>query len=242
MSARRSFSRSSILAIAMLGWAATPTAMAGPFTDFERALVQAYAPYRAALFQTNQKERAASEKSLAAFEAAWTKLMEAHRGAPPPQYSDDPKWGETVTTIDRLIATSKAEIAKGELAKAHDTLEGIRDQLGELRIRNGLMTLSDRIDAYHEKMEHVLSAKYAGAEGTGALREDAAVLQYMVGAIEKHAPSGLKSNAEFRELLAALVAATNALQNAARLGDAPAIEKALKGLKPAYARLFVKFG
>lgn len=231
-----------LLVVSLLGIATTSESISGPYADFERALRGAYAPYRAALLQTNQKDRAGTEKSLAAFEAAWSKLMESYRAAPPPQYADDPQWHRTVSSIDETIASAKAETAKGDLAKAHDVLEAVRDRLGELRARNGVITFSDRVDAYHERMEHTLAAKYTGSEGAAMLRENAAVLVHLSGLIERHAPLGLKENDEFKESLAAMIAATNALQNAARIGDAAAIEKALKALKPAYARLFVKFG
>lgn len=231
-----------IIALSFLGIATASGAMAGTYADFERALTAAYAPYRAALMQTNQKDKAGTERSLAAFEAAWTKLMESYRAAPPPQYADDPHWQQTAAAIDQIISSAKSETAKGDLAKAHDVLEAVRDRLGELRARNGVITFSDRVDAYHERMEHILMAKYAGAEGSATLREDAAVLVHLSGLVERYVPAGLKDNAEFRESIAAMMASANALLNAARIGDAAAIEKALKGLKPAYARLFVKFG
>lgn len=215
---------------------------AGPYTDFERALAAAYAPYRAALMQSNQKDKAGTEASLQAFEAGWTRLVATYRSAPPPQYADDADWPATVSAIEGIISSAKADAAKGDLSKAHEVLEGVRDRLGQLRARNGVITLSDRLDAYHEKMEQVLTAKSGVAEGTGALREDAAVLHHLVGQVERYAPAAVKGDAAFKESLAALAASVKSLQDAARSGENTAIEKAMKGLKPAYARIFVKFG
>lgn len=218
------------------------TAQAGPFADFERALVAAYAPYRAALFQSNQKDKSGTEASLTAFEASWHRLMATYRSTPPPQYADDPDWPATVAGIESIIAAAKAEVAMGDLAKAHDVLEAVRERLGELRARNGVITLSDRLDAYHEKMEQVLTAKPVAGDRTGMLREDAAVLLHLAELVDRHAPATVKADPAFKGGHAALIASIKALQEAARANDAAAIGTALKGLKPAYARLFVKFG
>lgn len=217
-------------------------AVAGPFADFERALAAAYIPYKAALFQTNQKDKAGTEKSLEAFTAQWGQLMKSYRASPPPQYADDTGWAATVGAIDEMIAAAKVEVAKGDLAKAHDVLEGVRDKLGQMRTRNGVIVYSDRVDTYHEHMEHVLAGKYPGAEGMAKLREDAAVLAYLAELLEKHQPAALKGEAGFKDGLAAMVGAAKALQAAARSGEPEATAKAMKALKPAYAKFFVRFG
>ncbi len=231
-----------LMVAAVVAAASSGGVVAGPFADFERALATAYGPYKAALLQTNQKDKAGTEKSLAAFEAQWGQLMKTYRAAPPPQYADDAGWPATVAAVEKLIASAKAETEKGDLVKAHDVLEGVRDQLGNLRLRNGVVVFSDRVDAFHEHMEHVLVAKYAGAEGVAMLREDAAVLVHLAGLLEKNAPAGFKSEAAFNEGLAAMVGAAKALLAAARSGDAEVIGKSLKALKPAYAKFFVKNG
>jgi hypothetical protein len=219
-------------------------AFAGPFADFEKALLSAYAPYRAALIQTNQKDKAGTEKSLQAFAAQWRALMTTYRAAPPPQYADDPKWPETVAAIEATIAEATAQTVRGDLAKAHDTLEAVRDKLGELRARNNVVVFSDRMDAYHEKMEQTLAGRYDGfgTAGLDSVRENAAVLAHLAEQLERHAPPAYRSDAAFKEGLAALVASVKALQSAMREGDKAGLEKALKGLKPPYAKMFVRFG
>lgn len=217
-------------------------AHAGPVADYERALAGAYAPYRAALMQTNQKDKPGTEASLAKFEMAWGQLMAKYRSAPPPQYADDPKWAETIAGIEAIIVKAKAEANKGDLAAAHDTLEAVRERLGELRARNGVVTFSDRMDAYHHHMEVVLIGKYEGAEGIGRLREGAAVLAHLAGLVEQHAPAGLATDGAFKEMLTALTGSAKALLEAARSGDREAITAAMKALKPAYARMFVRYG
>lgn len=235
------FSRA-VAAAAVLAFSAP--VLAGPFADFERELAAAYAPYRAALLQTNQKDRAATEASLAAFEARWAALMKTWRATPPPQYADDGQWFATVAGIEKTLATAKAEVARSDLAKAHDVLEQIRADLGKLRARNGVITFSDRMDAYHEHMEHVLMSKLPGGDGDGIgkLREEAAVLVHLASMTAANAPPALAKNAAFNETMAELRGSAEALLAAARKGDRDAIGLAMQRLKPAYARAFVKYG
>jgi hypothetical protein len=232
----------SITALSLAALSAAP-AHAGPFSAFEQSLAEAYAPYRAALLQTNQKDKAASEQSVNAFATRWSTLITTYRTTPPPQYADDAKWAQTVTAIDGIIASAKTAIETGDLTKGHDVLEAVREKLGELRLRNGVITFSDRMDAYHEQMEHILKTKLApGAEGMTALREEAAILVHILAIADRNAPVSMKANPAFTEGIAAVTATAKGLLTAARTGDQPAIEKALQALKPAYARFFVKFG
>lgn len=219
-------------------------ASAGPVADFEKALAAAYAPYRAALMQTNQKDKAATEQSLGAFEARWTALTKIYRTAPPPQYADDERWPATLASVDQTIEAAKSETARGDLAKAHDVLESIRRQLGDLRTRNGVITFSDRMDAYHEKMEEIAGARHDPSDtaALARLRENAAVLAYLAQGIEKHPPAAAATDPTYKDILAGLTSSVDALLSAVRSGDALATAKAISALKPSYARMFVKFG
>jgi hypothetical protein len=172
------------------------SALAGPVADFERDLTAIYAHYRAALFQTNQNNKAATEKAIADFEAGWTRVVLARRASPPPQYADDPKWTETLGKVDAVLIQAKADMARGELAKAHETLEAIRDLIGYLHLRNGIVTFSDRMNAYHEQMEHLVEGSWpVDADGLGKLREETAVLAHLAAELERFKPAALPATA-----------------------------------------------
>ncbi len=214
------------------------TALAGPFTDGEARLSDAYADYRAALFQTNQHNKQATEASLASFQAKWLALTTEWRQLPPPQYADDPRLVETLSEVARTGEEALKLAASGDLARSHDALEKIRDSIGSLRSRNGVLTFSDRMNAYHEVMEHLLEAKDASP---GEIGEQAAVLAYLAKAIGENAPKTADKSA-FEAAFGPLQASVDALRTAARSGDRAAIEASRKGLKPAYSRLFLRFG
>lgn len=237
--------RTSILAAALLASSLLSTAAwAGPFNDFEAQARTAYAGYRAALFQTNKNDKAATEEALNGLSTKWTALIAQWGKAPPPQYVDDAKFVGTLDSVSKIIDTAKAETAKNELAKAHETLEKIRDELAALRERNGVIVFSDRMNAYHSKMEEVLAKNYNGfdAAGLAALREDAAVLAYLYTDIAARPPADGVGKDDFKQALGAFKNSVDAVVAASRGTDAAAAKKAVDSLKGPYSMLFLKFG
>lgn len=233
---------SRLAAAAALVLAFVGSASAGPVAEFETALRAAYADYRAALFQTNAGQPQAAVKAVDAFRRKWTALVAANPAAPP-QYADDPAYAATLAKVAATADIAAGEVAAGELPKAHETLEAIRFQIGGLHERNGIVGFSDRMNAYHAKMEEVLGKDYGGfdAAGLGALREDAAVLTWLAADISAHPPAEA-SDPAYGKLLDSLVDSVTRLSAAARSGDVAAAKSALGSLKAPYSKLFLKFG
>jgi hypothetical protein len=219
-------------------------ALAGQFAEFEAQLRAAYAPYRNALFQTNKKDKAASEGALNKFFSDWTALTARWGKEPPPQYLDDAKFVATLAEVTSVAEKARAALSKGDLANTHEILEGIRDLLGDLRSRNGIITFSDRMNAYHEAMEHILAKTYGGYDtnGLGELREDAAVLAYLFRRLETHAPAYFTGGNEFSQALGGVKVSVENLLSAARSSDPGAVRQAVQKLKQPYSVLFLKFG
>lgn len=218
------------------------SASAGPVAEFEAAMRGAYADYRAALFTTNAGKPDASVTAVAVFRQKWAALVAANPEAPP-QYADDSTYAATLAEVAATADAAAGEVAAGDLPKAHETLEAIRFQIGGLHERNGIVGFSDRMNAYHARMEEVLGRDYGGfdAAGLGALREDAAVLAWLAADIKAHPPAEA-SDPAYGTLLDGLVDSVTSLADAARNGDAAAAKSALGGLKAPYSKLFLKFG
>lgn len=233
--------RKLIFALGLIG-ALTQAVQAGPVADFETALRQAYGDYRVALFATNSGDAAKSQGAIDGFKAKWTALAEANT-TPPPQYADDPDYRATLERVGEILGEAGAQAGEGRLAEAHETLEAIRDEIGALHERNGVVGFSDRMNAYHARMEEILARDYGGfdAAGVGMLREDAAVLAYLAAQIADHPPAEA-SDPAYGPLLSAMRDSATALVEAARNGTPDAAAKAVAGLKVPYSKLFLKFG
>lgn len=217
---------------------------AGPIAEFEAAFADVYAQYRIALFRTNQKDKAGSEAAIAAFNVGWQGLAGRWGQTPPAHYAEDPAWRDSLAAVTRVAEKAQGEAAGGDLPAAHETLEQIRDLVAELRERNNRVTFSDRMNAYHEKMEQVLgkAVRPLDTAAVAELREDAAVLSYLAAALRRYSRSSTKSDLTFDEQLKAVETSVGALAEAARKGDVVATKAALQKLKPAYGALFLKYG
>ncbi len=220
------------------------SALAGPVADFEAAYDGAYASYRTALFATNSGDAAKSVGALTQLDAGWAALMAQYRASPPPQYEADPMWDASAQEVTDHVEAAKAQVAAGELPKAHETLEGIREVLGSLHARNGVETFSDRMNAYHAEMEVILGmdASAMDAAAKQSLLEHAAVLAYLAKDALDAPPAAAAGNAEYEALAKAVQGSVDQFLTAARSGDEAALKAALGGLKVPYSKLFLKFG
>ncbi|MGB5557957.1 MAG: hypothetical protein WBN04_08080 [Paracoccaceae bacterium] len=231
------------LAVSVLG--SSGAAMAGPNADFNATFSDTYASYRSALFATNSGNPEKSQQALDTFDAKWTALLSDYSATPPPQYAEDPLWGETLSTVTDHLQQAEAAAAEGKLPASHLALEGIRDAVGDLHARNGIETFSDRMNAYHAEMEHVLETDMTNLDAAAmqSLLERAAVLSYLADdTLQSPPPEVAAGNAEYDALAAAFKASVDQMQTAARSGDPEALRGAAAGLKVPYSKFFLKFG
>jgi len=215
-------------------------AWAGPFRDYESALRQTYGQYRVALFATNANKSEEAAKSVVAFLKGWSEL--AARGVPP-QYEDDPGYAGAMAEVANTARTAESEIVAGKLTAAHETLETIRDVIGHLHQRNGVIGFSDHMNAFHEVMEHVLgqAAHLQEPATLPKLRNDMAVLSYLARQLATP-PADAGGGEAYGNLYKALQDSIATVQAALDKGDQDNLKKAISGLKPPYARLFLQFG
>ncbi len=210
---------------------------------FEKELRIAYADYRAVLFHSNTKNAEATTAAVKAFSAKWNALAEKYK-SPPPTYANDPAWTKTFEAVALTLKNGYALAQQNKLSDAHEVFEQIRDFVEDLHTRNGVVTFSVRMNAFHHQMEEVLKKKYDGfsAAGLGELREDVAVLDYLSQQLKKFPPPEALGNPEFDATLNVTLGAVAAIQNATRAADGAKSGEALGRLKPAYSKLFLKFG
>lgn len=230
-----------LLAIAA-GACAWPAWAADPVTD---ALQKAYVPYRAALFKTNAGQAGESADALKQAQQAWSQVTQLVKSQPTVPYANDALMARTLSGVEEHYARAVQQVAAGQLSQAHDTLEGVRDLLSELRRQNQVIVYSDHMNAYHAQMEHLLDEgpKWLQADDVlPKLAAQAGVLTYLAGLLASEAPASAQSSPEFKELLGAVTRSVDALNAAVAAGDKARIEKAIGQVKAPYSKLFIKFG
>lgn len=215
---------------------------ADPVTE---AINQAYAPYRAALFQTNMKAQAESEQAIAQTRQAWQSIIARFAAGPTIPYDTDAAFRATLDDVAQVYERAAKEIREQKLPQAHETLEQARDLMSELRRRNGVIVFSDHMNAYHAEMEHLLEkgeALTVTPQGLLQLMERVGALSYLAGRLRSEAPKNLLQNPEFGTALQALELSVEDLRKAVTSQNAVAAREALGKLKRPYSRMFLKFG
>jgi hypothetical protein len=219
-----------------------PALSADAVTD---AMLAAYAPYRAALFRTNGKSQEEAAKALDQAQQAWQALRQQIGNKALAPYDRDAKFDDTLAQVSAVYERATVEVRANQLGAAHETLEGVRDLLAELRHRNNVAVFSDAMNAYHAQMEHMFQP------GDPAMTTDAAwmewmaqvgVLEHLAGALRSDAPAPLRGDADFEAHLQAVQTAVAALRSATLARDKSAVREALAKLKPSYSRIFLKYG
>ena len=209
------------------------------------AMQAAYVPYRAALFRTNAKAQAEAEQAIAAARSQWQAVARRFGPGPTPPYDRDPGFGATLKQVDDIYAKAEAQIAARQLAEAHETLEQARDLVADLRRRNGVVTYSDHMNAYHEQMEHVLKEGARGLAQPGGwleLAAQAGALDYLAKRLRSEAPAAMVQDPDFKPLLDGVLGSVAALRAAVVPQDEGAVRQVLGKLKEPYSRLFIRFG
>lgn len=227
-------------------WAGTQGGETSSFLQFQQDVNDAYASYRMALIQTNKKNQTKSLESAVNFQQQWLAITEKYGAAPPEIYSADPQWYSTLVRIGDIAALSIREILSERLSGAHDTLEAIRDQLGALRQRNQVSTFSDHVNNYHEAMESLLHLELKPYDiddkALLIIREELAVLDYLAGKMKENAPAEYLKKDDFKKAMNNVLGSLKKLRQAVDEKNPDQVVQAIKELKPAYAKVFVKFG
>ncbi len=216
-----------------------PLRAADPLTE---AMGASYADYRAALFRTNNGPPEAALAAIRATAAGWRDLA-ARIAAPLPEpYAREAGWSALTTRVLAVLRQAEAEAAAGQLPRAHETLEEIRDLLADFRARNNVRVFSDLMNEFHEAMERAAPLAAQGPSTLAEQRELAGVLVRLAAGLLPGAPPALRQDADFLALESANRAAVMAFRDATRSGDAGAIRAAAERLRQPYSRLFLRYG
>ena len=221
------------------------SATASAADAFTEAMDAAYAPYRVALFKTNGQSQPEAEQAIIQARSSWQSLQQRFGQSAPSPYAQDSRLPLTLAEVAAVYEKAEGEIRTGQLSQAHETLEAARDLMAELRRRNGVISFSDHMNAYHAQMELLLTdgpAQAAQAAGLLRLLGQAGALDYLVRKLRSEAPATLAADAEFGRLLAAVEQSVAALMQALLAQDAAQAREALGRLKKPYSQLFLKFG
>jgi hypothetical protein len=116
--------------------------------EFDRA-------YIPALFLTGQAKMEQSQRAMGFLKEGWAKYKMKYYDLQP----KDPKWMQNMDKAEDYIKAADTWVAGGgDLTKAHEELEGVRELLMEARRRNKIDYFPDYLSEFHHYMEEIFDA------------------------------------------------------------------------------------
>lgn len=181
--------------------------------------------YKQALYLTGQGSQAEAARAHRAFAAALAGLQ-GEGGL-----SGDGKLGPDLERAAAIAREAGPLIEQGQLARAHEVLEGVRPILNDILRRNGLSALKVALVDFHDQMERVVD----GGKGRNAPATLAAL---------PTAEAGLRAVEQELEdaRVQAIRAALERLRGLAERGEAEQLPEAAGALKSAFVKLYLAEG
>ena len=161
-----------ILLLSALLILSLPTiSLASDYAKFQYDSVAAYGFYKKALALTSKPDT--QKKSIATMEKfmrSWNGLASKYKHDAPEPFSALNNYTELIMQPLTIGQQVLKELNAGQIEAAHSTLEEIRYLLWKMRTDVGLVTLSDKVNDFHEVMEIVLDKMHED-ENAGNFRK-----------------------------------------------------------------------
>ena len=209
------------------------------------AMQATYAPYRVALFKTNNNAQDESRQAVSQAQQGWSRVIAEYGAKPPVPYDRDAQFAASLAQVSQVYAKAAQEIENNQLIKAHDTLEHVRETMAEMRRRSQVIVYSDHANAYHAQMEQMLSQgekTLAAPDGLQQMALQVGALDYLAGRLKSEAPADYLKDEQFNALYQAVATSVANLKSALLAQDGARVKEALGKIKGAYSKLFIKFG
>lgn len=236
------------LALALFAAIALPAAArAGGTAAFLKASADAYAPYRGAMAYLHTGNDGLAALALDVMAARWAALCDRFRKPPPEAFAEDPDWQASLDGITGRVAAARARLEAGDAEGAETALMPIRAALGALRRRNGIVTHSDRIDAFSAAMETMWVHRRArpdltDAETLAALEEQARSLRRALDDVAAGPPERTAADPQYQRLIAGSLNSVDAIEHAIETRDQDKLISALRELRSSERLLWMNFG
>ncbi len=135
----------------------------------------------------------------------------------------------------------------GDTAGATVALAPIRAALGDLRKRNGIVTFSDRVDAFSAAMETMWVYRrsppdMADPEAMAALAEQARTLRRALEAVAASPTEKIAADPQFQRLIAGSFENIATIEHAIETRNQEVLIRALRELRSSEQLLWMNFG
>ncbi len=240
--------RKMVLTLALFAALLGPvTARADPLAEFLAASAKAYAPYRGAVAYLHTGNPGLAALALDAMAARWAGLCDRFRDQPPAAFAQDPAWRASLDDITGRVAAARAKLEAGDSEGAEAALKPIRAALGNLRRRNGIVTHSDRIDAFSAAMDAIWVHRRQPPDMTdpriaAALTEQARTLHRTLADVAAGPSAKIAGDPQFQRLIEGAFGSIETIDRAIETRDQRLLINALREIRSSVKLLWMNFG
>lgn len=160
-----------ILLALVAGVMVTGMAHASEYSAFSNDMVRPYGYYKKSLSLTSKKEDAEKAKAaIASLIESWEPFAAKYAGDVPKQLTGINDFSSRIKRPVEVARQAAEYLKAGNVGRAHTVLEEIRYLMWEMRVKSGIVSLSDKTNDFHEVMEIVLDHAAAAKEPEDAQR------------------------------------------------------------------------
>lgn len=214
---------------------------ASEYTAFTSDLIKPYDHFKKSLSLTSKKEDIDKAKvSVAAFVETWGELANKYANDTPNALASVSDFS---SKIKRPVAVGKeaaAHLQAGNVKQAHEVLEEVRYLMWDMRIKSGIVSVSDKANDFHEAMEILLDLSNAAKEPADAHKiYERYAAWFLIKWDDMANASDIASvkvpfDAAFSDGRKAIIAYLDALKN----GDSALAKKLSGGVKEGYKKVW----
>lgn len=147
-----------IMSLLVGGVLCAGVASASEYSAFTRDLAQPYDFFKQSLALTSKKEDTEKAKAaIASFVESWSTLAAKYEDDVPKPLTGIRDFSSRIKRPAEIGRQAAEYLKAGNVGRAHSVLEEVRYLMWEMRVKSGIVSLSDKANDFHEAMEIVLN-------------------------------------------------------------------------------------
>lgn len=223
-----------------------PAAATG-LADFNAAVAHASEGYRSGLFYLHTGNPGLAAIELDGAAGAWHDLEAKFAGDPPSAFAHDPKFASTLHAVGAALDRGTKQADAGDAKAAQATLKPIRDELFELRRRNGVDVYADCVTELNRQMDRLFVYRHAPPDladpaAVGKLKAAGAAYAAILQRCRRMAPARYTKADEFQRLYDGTAHSVSTLGPAADAGNPRTVINVLRELRSFDTMIFLRWG
>lgn len=215
--------------------------------EFNKTVAEAYAGYRAAASYLRTGNAGLASLEIASALESWRGVLLANTDSPPKPYDADPKFVPTLTAIDMTLETALKQAEDGDAEKALKTLEPVRDQIYELRKRNGVRLYADCITELNRAIEPLYKHRRVAPDLKSTyirqqVTDESKAYEDLLVDCRRMAPARYKNDPEFQRLFDGTLDSIRSMYPAIKSEDPGRVINVLRELRSFDRIIYFRFG